>query len=207
MRGMALGLAQDIRTIPNIISLSRLVLIGVATLLYFNGFPGTALTIGIIAALTDYVDGAVARATGQVTRLGEILDQFSDLCYESIALTIFVHQGFLPIYVIPIYAVREFWTLSVRRYMAGQRKNIPSSFLGKLKTNMLMWGLLPSFFSMSGGLPQLEPALGWIGKGAITAGLVLSWLSGWGYTKAFIAGYESESPGKAPASPGPSTKG
>jgi cardiolipin synthase len=191
---MALDLARDIRTIPNLITLSRILLLAIATTLYFMGYFAVALAIGIAAALTDYLDGYVARRTGQVTRLGEILDQFADLCYESTALTIAIHRGYFPPYVILIYAFREFWTLSVRRYMAGLRKNIPSSIIGKAKTNFLMWGLLPTFLSIAGALPKWEPALGIIGRGIIWSGLGLSWLSGVGYTRAFIAGYESAAP-------------
>ena len=191
---MALDLAKDIRTIPNLITLSRLVLLAIATTLYFMGHFALALALGIVAALTDYLDGIVARRTGQVTRLGEILDQFSDLCYESTALTILIHRGFLPSYVILIYAFREFWTLSVRRYMAGLRKNIPSSIMGKAKTNFLMWGLLPAYLSVAGALPSLEPGLGIAGKTIIWAALVLSWVSGIGYTKAFVLGYERTAP-------------
>ena len=191
---MALDLAKDIRTIPNLISLSRILLLAIATTLYFMGQFAVALAIGIVAALTDYLDGYVARRTGQVTRLGEILDQFADLCYESTALTIAVHRGFFPHYVILIYAFREFWTLSVRRYMAGLRKNIPSSIIGKAKTNFLMWGLLPTYLSIAGVLPQWEPALGTAGRTIIYIALGLSWVSGIGYTKAFVSGYESAAP-------------
>ena len=191
---MALDLAKDIRTIPNLITLSRILLMGIATALYFTGHFAVALGIGIVAALTDYLDGYVARRTGQVTRLGEILDQFADLCYESTALTVAIHEGFLPPYVILIYVFREFWTLSVRRYMAGLRKNIPSSLLGKAKTNFLMWGLLPSFLSIAHALPRWEPGLGIAGRTILWTSLALSWLSGIGYTRAFINGYESAAP-------------
>jgi phosphatidylglycerophosphate synthase len=89
---MALSLAKDIRTIPNLITLSRIGLLTIATPLYFQGHYALGLAFAIVAALTDYLDGAVARATGQVTRLGEILDQFCDLCFEALALTLAVHQ-------------------------------------------------------------------------------------------------------------------
>jgi cardiolipin synthase (CMP-forming) len=194
---MALDLAKDIRTIPNLITLSRILLLAIATTLYFMGHFAVALTIGIVAALTDYLDGYVARRTGQVTRLGEILDQFADLCYESTALAIAIHRGFFPQYVILIYGFREFWTLSVRRYMAGLRKNIPSSLAGKAKTNFLMWGFLPTYLSIAQVLPQWEPALGTAGRTMIWIALGLSWWSGIGYTRAFIKGYESAAPSVA----------
>jgi cardiolipin synthase len=197
---MASGLAKDIRTIPNLITLSRIGLLTIATPLYFHGHYALGLVFAIVAALTDYLDGAIARATGQVTRLGEILDQFCDVCFETLALTLAVHQGFFPIYVILIYSVREFWSLSMRRSMAGLGKTIPSSFFGKLKTNGLMWGFLPTFLSITGTLPSWEPALGNLGRFMVYTALGLSWVSGLQYTYAFVTLYESEKP--APRSPG-----
>jgi CDP-diacylglycerol--glycerol-3-phosphate 3-phosphatidyltransferase len=195
---MALSLAKDIRTIPNLITLSRIGLLAIASSIYFSGrHLGLAFAIGIIAALTDYLDGAVARATGQVTRLGEILDLFCDLCYEFLILTVAVHRGFFPIYILPIYAFREFWVLSIRRYMASVGKTIPSSIFGKLKTNFLMWGFLPTFLSIANVIPSLEPYLGYFAKFAIWGGLAWGWLSCVGYTRSFVAGYEGAAPVRA----------
>ena len=153
MRAMATTLGRDIRTIPNLITLSRIVLMLIATALYFAGRQGVAIALAVLAGVTDYLDGAIARATGQVTRLGEILDQFCDLCYESLALTVAIHAGFFPPYFILLYLFREFWVLSIRRSLAYAGKNIPSSLLGKLKTNLVMWGFLPTFLALSGVLP------------------------------------------------------
>jgi cardiolipin synthase (CMP-forming) len=190
MRAMATTLGRDIRTIPNLITLSRIVLMLIATALYFSGRQGIAIALAVVAGVTDYLDGAIARATGQVTRLGEILDQFCDLCYESLALTVAIHAGFFPAYVILLYLFREFWVLSIRRSLAHTGKNIPSSLLGKLKTNLVMWGFLPTFLALSGVLPAATPLLTQAGRLMVGAGLVFSYLSGIGYTRAFLAGYE-----------------
>lgn len=192
---MASSLAKDIRTIPNLITLSRIALLAIASSLYFTGrHPAIALGLGAMAGLTDYVDGAVARATGQVTRLGEILDLFCDLCFESLVLTVAVHRGFFPIYILPVYAFREFWVLSIRRYMASVGKTIPSTIFGKLKTNFLMWGFLPTFVSIAGVFPSWEPYLGYFCQFAIWGGLVLGWFSAIGYTRSFVTGYEGAAP-------------
>jgi cardiolipin synthase (CMP-forming) len=191
MRAMATTLGRDIRTIPNLITLSRIVLMLIATALYFSGRQGVAIALAVVAGVTDYLDGAIARATGQVTRLGEILDQFCDLCYESLALTVAIHAGFFPPYFILLYLFREFWVLTIRRSLAYAGKNIPSSLLGKLKTNFVMWGFLPTFLALSGVWPSATPFLTQAGRIIVSAGLVLSYLSVIGYTRAFLAGYES----------------
>jgi cardiolipin synthase (CMP-forming) len=193
MRAMATTLGRDIRTIPNLITLSRIVLMLIATALYFAGRQGVAIALAVLAGVTDYLDGAIARATGQVTRLGEILDQFCDLCYESLALTVAIQAGFFPPYFILIYLFREFWVLSIRRSLAYSGQNIPSSLIGKLKTNLVMWGFLPTFLALSGVMPAATtPFLTQAGRIMVSVGLVFSYLSGIGYTRAFVAAYANQ---------------
>jgi cardiolipin synthase (CMP-forming) len=199
MRPMASTLGRDIRTIPNLITLSRIFLMFIATGLYFGGRQGIGIALAVVAGVTDYLDGAIARATGQVTRLGEILDQFCDLCYESLALMVAIQAGFFPPYFILLYLFREFWVLSIRRSLAYSGKNIPSSLLGKLKTNLVMWGFFPTFLALSGVLPAATPFLTQAGRIMVSAGLLLSYLSAIGYTRAFMAGYESAEAARRPS--------
>jgi cardiolipin synthase len=189
--------ARDVRTVPNIITLSRITLLGIAGAFYFNGHPTVGIVLAIIAGLTDYLDGAIARATGQVTRLGEILDQFCDLCYEASVLTVAVHSKFFPAWIIPVYLFRELWVVSIRRYAAGRGANIPSNLAGKAKTNFLMWGFLPCFLSLSGEFPGAEPWMSGAGHLLVGIGLFLSYISGLAYTRGFMAIYEA-GPGSNP---------
>ena len=195
---MQSGLGRDIRTIPNLITLSRIVLLLVAASLYFTtDYDGSAIVLAVIAGVTDYLDGAVARATGQVTRLGEILDLFCDLFYESFVLLVAVQSDFFPPWVLLLYLFREFWVTSIRRYVEGQGRSIPSSLVGKLKTNFIMWGFLPTFLALGGVFPSLKAEFTVAGRVMVGIGLFLSYLSGWGYTRAFVAAYVSEPPNPA----------
>jgi CDP-diacylglycerol--glycerol-3-phosphate 3-phosphatidyltransferase len=188
---MALAWHRDLRTIPNLLTLSRVVLILVAAGLYVGVSRGAGLVVAVIGGLTDYADGMVARRTGQVTRLGEILDQWSDLCFESLGLLLAISEGVYPPLVALLYLLREFWVLSIRRYMAGRGLNIPSSRLGKLKSNFIMWSFLPTFLVVGDFVPNASaPWLAWVGHGGLAVGLLLSYASAWGYTRAFARGYE-----------------
>jgi CDP-diacylglycerol--glycerol-3-phosphate 3-phosphatidyltransferase len=158
-------------------------------LVYFYISHGVGIGLSILAGVTDYLDGYVARRTKQVTRLGEILDQFCDLCFESFILTIATLQGFFPPYFIFLYLFREFWIMCLRRFMAGARMNIPSSLAGKLKTNFIMWGFFPTYLSISALVPAVEPYLGHFGRLAVGLGIAAGYYSALGYTKAFAAGY------------------
>ena len=194
------GFAADLSSTPNLITLSRIVLILGATALFFEGHEKIAIVLAIVGGLTDYLDGWLARRTGQVTRLGEILDQFCDIFYESLVLFIAVaHFHFLPLWFLPAYLGREFWVTSIRRFMAGHQLNIATNLLGKLKTNFVCWGFFPSYLSIENVLPRLEPGLGYLGKFGIAAGILFGYASAWDYTRQLVAGYDRVAAAQAAA--------
>jgi CDP-diacylglycerol--glycerol-3-phosphate 3-phosphatidyltransferase len=186
---MGSSIRNDLRTVPNVITLSRIALLCVSVPVYFYVSHGIGIALAIVAGVTDYLDGYIARRTGQVTRLGEILDQFCDLCFESFIIVIATLQGFFPVFFIFLYLLREFWVTGIRRFMAGARMNIPSSLAGKVKTNLIMWGFFPTYLSISGLLPAAEPYMGYAGRIIVGLGLAAGYYSALGYTRAFAAGY------------------
>jgi CDP-diacylglycerol--glycerol-3-phosphate 3-phosphatidyltransferase len=186
---MGSTIGRDIRTVPNVITLSRIFLILLGAVVYFNGSHVLGIVLSIVAGVTDYLDGYIARRTGQVTRLGEILDQFCDLCFESFLIVIATVQLFFPPVIICAYLLREFWVAAVRRFMAAAHMNIPSSIAGKAKSNLIMWSFLPTFLSVGNVLPAWQPYLGYSAYVIIGLGLLASYMSAWGYTRAFVTGY------------------
>jgi CDP-diacylglycerol--glycerol-3-phosphate 3-phosphatidyltransferase len=186
---MGSTIKKDLRTVPNVITLSRIVLLWLGVLVYFYVSHGVGIALSILAGVTDYLDGYIARRTKQVTRLGEILDQFCDLCFEAFIIIIATLQGFFPPYLIFLYLFREFWVMCLRRFMAGARMNIPSSLAGKVKTNLIMWGFFPTYLSISMIVPAAEPYLGYVGRLVVVLGIAAGYYSALGYTKAFAMGY------------------
>lgn len=184
-------IAEDVRTVPNLITLSRFALLVVAALIYFYGTQAVGIFLAVVAGVTDYLDGIIARRTNKVTRLGEVLDQFSDVCFESLAMTVAVTRGFFPPIVLVVYLYREFWVTTVRRFMAHHHLNIPTNFYGKLKTNFLMWSFLPTFLTVEGYLSVLQPWLTYLARFGLAVGLFWGYVSGYIYTRAFIRGYDA----------------
>lgn len=189
--GAAAPLLDALRAPPNLITLSRLALIGLAAALFAAGNTAAALVPGVLAGATDYLDGYVARRTGRVTRLGEILDQFCDVALELVLLLMATHAaGGLPVFVLLPYVLREIWVAGVRRYTAEKQINIPSRLTGKLKSAFLGWSAVPLFVGLG-----LSPASGWaeplilLGRAGIAVGLVLSLVSGALYTRDFVRAY------------------
>src|SRR5262245_10025319 len=185
------GFAADLTTTPNLITLSRILLIVVAAGLFFEGYRILGIVLACIAGWTDYLDGWLARRTGTVTRLGEILDQFCDFFFESVVLYVAVAQfHFLPLWVMIAYLAREMWVTTIRRFMAGHQVNIASNLLGKMKTNFMLWGMLPTFLSISGALPSLEPGLAYLGRAGILVGIAIGYASAYDYTRQMVAAYD-----------------
>src|SRR5262245_26267132 len=183
--------AADLTTTPNLITLSRIVLIPIAAELFFAGYRLTGIALACVAGWTDYLDGWLARRTGQVTWLGEILDQFCDFFFESVILYVAVAKfHFLPLWVMIAYLAREVWVTTIRRVMSAHRLNIASNRLGKMKTTFISWGTFPTFLSISGVLPSLDPALTYIGRASIGLGIVLGYASAMDYTRQLVAGYD-----------------
>ena len=194
--------ASDLTTTPNLITLSRIALVLVAAGMFFVGLERPGIAVAVVGGVTDYLDGWVARRTGQVTRLGELLDQFCDIFFASLVLYLAIARyQFLPPWVLVVYLGREFWVTTVRRFMAGHQLNIVSSFVGKLKTNFVMWGFLPTFLSIERVIPAAEPALRYVGQGAIATGIFLGYVSAWDYTRQLIASYDQIATRTAPAEP------
>jgi CDP-diacylglycerol--glycerol-3-phosphate 3-phosphatidyltransferase len=188
------SLARDLRSAPNLVSLSRVVLLIAAVAVWFSGFQKLGMAFGIIAGLTDYLDGYLARRLNQVTYLGAILDQFSDRLFTTALLLILTTSDATlipPVWILLPYLVREFWISTIRRFMAAHSFNIESNFLGKLKTNFFGWSFVPWFAHVAGFAPEytwLWVGLGWTGTGG---GLLWSYLSGLDYHQQFVAAYNT----------------
>lgn len=185
-----MSIKKDLRTIPNLISISRMILIFTAVAVYVYGFKGWGLALGIIAGLTDYFDGILARRLNQVTPLGALLDQFSDLLFESAAILLLIldERGQSPL-ILYIYLFREFWVTVIRRWMDTHQLTISSNFIGKLKTNFFGWSFAFWFAYLGEVHPPFDTFFIVIGSIGLYGGLFFSYWSGWSYTRQFIEGY------------------
>ncbi len=184
------ALSRALRTGPNVVTLSRLGLVAASASAYFAGAVGTALALGAAAGVTDYVDGWWARRTGQVTRIGEILDQFCDIALEVVFLVIAVSLKALPAAVLIPHVLREVWVTSLRRYSIELGQNIPSRKSGKLKAAFVGWSFVPLLLGAMEQAGSASAILLRIGQVGIGLGIALTVASGIAYTRDFIAAYE-----------------
>jgi CDP-diacylglycerol--glycerol-3-phosphate 3-phosphatidyltransferase len=132
-------------TIPNLLTMMRVVLIPIFIVVYYLPFDGRYLLAAVLFALagiTDWFDGYLARKWGQVTKLGAFLDPVADKLMVAVALVVLVEAHASVWLTLPALVIisREITISALREWMAevGKRANVAVSFLGKVKTTVQM---------------------------------------------------------------------
>lgn len=134
-------------TLASKITLLRVAFIPVYMLfMYLSGgntglWMWLALAVFIIASLTDYVDGQIARRCNQVSDFGKFLDPLADKLLTIAAMTIFCQWGKMPAWALMIVLTREFAVTGLRLVAVGKGKVIAAGWSGKIKTASTMLGL------------------------------------------------------------------
>ncbi|MBB43694.1 MAG: CDP-diacylglycerol--glycerol-3-phosphate 3-phosphatidyltransferase [Rhodospirillaceae bacterium] len=139
-----------LKSVPNMLTLGRIIVIpGIVALFYLQTPLGQWLACGLfaIAALTDFLDGYLARAWSQQSAFGKFLDPIADKLLVSATLLLLTGFGqisgatLLPAVVI---LCREIVVSGLREFLAGVNNKVPVSTLAKCKTalQMLAIGLL-----------------------------------------------------------------
>lgn len=100
----------------------------------------------IIAALTDMIDGKLARKTNQVTDLGKMLDAIADKVLVNPILIIFAAEGLISPIVPVVVVVRDIVVNAIKMEAASKGKVVAAIKSGKIKTASLMVGMVLLFF-------------------------------------------------------------
>lgn len=100
----------------------------------------------IIASLTDFLDGYLARKNNQVTDLGKMLDAIADKVLVNPILIILAFKGFLPVIVPVVYITRDIVVDAIKMQAASKGKVQAAIKSGKYKTACMMVGLCLVFF-------------------------------------------------------------
>ena len=100
-----------------------------------------ALAVFIIASITDYIDGQIARKRGQVSDFGKFLDPLADKLLTIAAMAMFCEWGMMPAWALMIVLAREFGVTGLRLVAVGKGTVIAAGKSGKFKTASSMIGL------------------------------------------------------------------
>lgn len=102
--------------------------------------------IFVLASITDFVDGYLARKNNQVTDLGKMLDAIADKILVNSVLIILAYKGMLPIIVPVVTVLRDTFVDAIKMQAASKGKVVAAIKSGKLKTATLMIGATLAFF-------------------------------------------------------------
>jgi cardiolipin synthase len=171
-------------SIPNLLTIGRVLIIPViVALLYVPAAWASwaALAIYLGAALTDWLDGYLARRLGEVSPLGRFLDPVADKLLVTAVVVMLIANGTVgPVTALPAIAIlcREILVSGLREYLAEMQVGMPVSRLAKWKTAAQMAAL---------ALLILAPASATLGVPLLLPGKVLLWVAG---VLTVITGYD-----------------
>lgn len=143
-------------TLPNLIGYVRLAALPVFVYIAFesgDGRKAIATVIFLSVALGDLLDGFVARATGQYSRLGAILDPVVDRLTILSGVAVCWNFELLPRWALVLLAARELATLVLARYAIRRGADLEITWIGRIAVFLIMGGI---FWSMVIDWPLIE---------------------------------------------------
>ena len=123
-----------------------------------------SLAVFILASVTDYIDGYVARKYDQTSDFGKFLDPLADKLLVISAMTILCQWGRMPAWALMIVLTREFAVTGLRLVAVGKGNVIAAGWSGKIKTASTMIGLC---------VLMAFPTIGWLDS-VVTAVIVVT---------------------------------
>lgn len=197
---------DEMLTLPNLLTLSRILAVPFLGFLLWwpewNLGYALAFVLYSLIALTDYLDGYLARAQGTVSKLGIFLDPIADKIMVAAVILILTAQGYLrgpyvgDIHVIAglVILIREIAVSGLREFLGGLQVSMPVSRLAKWKTTfqlvslgaLILGGAVngPPCHSTLENCGSLETS--WIhltGLTCLWAAAVLTCITGWDYLR------------------------
>lgn len=155
-------IVSTLKSLPNILTLLRIVLIPVLVVIFYLPFArahAVAALIFALAGFTDWLDGYLARRLKQISPFGAFLDPVADKLLVATSLLLIVGSGEISYVTLPAIVIvgREIVISALREWMSevGSRASVTVNFVGKVKTAMQMVALFLLLAS--------PPAISWWG--------------------------------------------
>ena len=151
---------------PNLLTLFRILLVPLLVVVLLTKFEGkefVGLALFLLAALTDFLDGFIARRNQTVTRFGQLLDPAADKILTSAAFISLVELGVAPAWMVVVIIAREFAVSALRAFAGSEGVVIPAGFWGKVKTVAQIVAIsLLIVYERLGELERLAPLSLWL---------------------------------------------
>ena len=179
-------------TLPNILTLSRILAVPILVLLLWRPTPIDYLftfVLYCVVGITDYFDGYLARAQGQISRLGQFLDPIADKIMIAAVLVMLIstrNSSGEPVihsfHIIPalVILLREITVSGLREFLASLQVSMPVSKLAKYKTTLQLIAL--GALILSGGFPQ-QDWMQTVGLASLWLAAILTLITGYDYLR------------------------
>lgn len=171
-------MSHAIWTIPNAISFVRLA--GIPLVVYLGLDPDKsvwAFLVFVLAGVTDWLDGYLARRLNQLSKIGAALDPVADRLYIIVAVIVLLMRDLVPIWAVVLIVLRDVVLaihLAIRRKFGYAPPQV--HYIGKAATMMLLYSV-PLIF-LGDGDSALMNAARWFGTAFLLWGIAVYWLAG-----------------------------
>ena len=182
---------DNLLRLPNLLTYGRCFAVPAVVALMFwpdnHSARWWALGIYTLAAITDYLDGYLARAWDQQSALGRMLDPIADKLLVAAVLLMLVAYGTIEswsIWAAIVILCREILVSGLREFLAGLKVSVPVSKVAKWKTTAQLVAL--GFLVVGPAGEVVLPGTIWIGTILLWISAVLTMYTGWDYLRASI---------------------
>lgn len=180
--------------LPNLLTLSRIAAIPLIVALMLLRWPAADLTACVVftaAAVTDWLDGHLARRHRQTSELGRMLDPIADKLLVGAVLMLLAGLGRLSdigLIAAVVIMLREILVSGLREFLAGLSQGLPVSRLAKWKTGVQMTalGMLVAGDASARLLGLGFLPVGLLGEAMLTLAAALTLVTGWDYLNASL---------------------
>lgn len=197
---MTSSLKRDVFNIPNLMTMGRIAVIPLILWLIDQGTPNSGVYAALVyaaAAITDLLDGILARRMGIVSVLGKFLDPLADKLLVTAALIWMVPMGRIPEWAVILLISREISITGLRSIASSEGVVISAGDSGKSKTALQMIGILCLIigypYHLDLGLVDLgEVDLVVVGRALVYISIIFSLSSAVEYVKLFADAVEAK---------------
>ena len=187
---------QNLGALPNLVTYARIILVPIMVVAYFLSSPlgnWLALFFFITAALTDALDGHLARILKQGSRFGRMLDPIADKILVSAALLMLAGSGVIEgvsLFAALIILSREILVSGLREHLAHVHVSTPVTHLSKWKTLIQMIAL--GFLICGAAGERIFPYTIEVGLGLLWIAAVLTLYTGYDYLRAGLTHFSDD---------------
>src|ERR687885_981812 len=179
-------------SLPNLLTLSRILAVPILVFLLWRPQPidyAITFVLYCIVGITDYFDGYLARAWGNISKLGQFLDPIADKIMVGAVLVMLISSRkanpvpeIAGLNLIPalIILLREIMVSGLREFLAGLQVSVPVSALAKWKTTLQLVAL--GALILGGAVPHM-PWVHTVGLASLWGAAALTMITGWDYLR------------------------